>query len=397
MSNTTRILSFPKDKGVGYLSEWNQETQSWDKIGEAQGEVAVAIDAQIRLAIWNLSPDSRGWWHESLDFLAVLEPNALACLELERIGSVNYNEEYFAPVATQTDLVGLKVGPTELALLPNSVRVQIRNLDLDSGDDDTLIKCVSKMTSLESLRGGGCHYTSEGIAALSSLPNLQYITLANNQPAIKGWAIKKLNKGLKKLVIDQISYEDFTFLREFPDLNMVGGFNDNWLDDEALKELRNCKKMRFIRLTHAHPVTDEGFKHISEFSELETLYADGAQITDSGLTAIKNNKKLRKLSLAKTKITGDGLNILENLIELVDLDLGECTLNQAAVDAISKLPNLKKLSLTRSDLTDCSLSPLALVQSLERLYLADATISGDIEELKKEMPNCEIFHGAVYR
>ena len=274
MSNTTRILTFPKDKGVGFLAKWNQENQSWDQIGEARGRVAVPRDAQIRLTVWNLSPESRGWWLDSLAFLEALEPDALARLELERIGSVNQNEEYFASVATQKDLTDLRVGPTELSFLPKSVRVKVRNLDLDSGDDDTLIKCVSKMTSLESLRGGGCHYTSEGIAALSSLPNLQYITLANNQPAIKGWAIKKLNKGLKKLVIDKISYEDFSFLREFPELNMVGGFNDNWLDDEALRELRNCKKMRFIRLTHAHPLTDEGFKHLSEFSELETLYAD---------------------------------------------------------------------------------------------------------------------------
>ena len=402
MSNSTRVLTFPSDKDVGVLSQWNLEKNRWEKIGAAQGEITVPLKAKLLLRV--LDPSTpKGFWRGPLTFLESLEPNALAKLDLSRV--TDYHETpdegkgYFAPIARQTGLVGLDVSSKQLEYIDESVRLKIKDLRLDAGDDDTLIDLVSKMHALTTFTCTRCGFTSDGIAALESLTNLTHLTMVNSRCEIEEWALKKLNKGLEKLVADDIRVGDFSFLREFPELSIVGALDSGWLNDDGLKELSHCKKISTLRLSNCYPITDEGFKYLSEFTELETLQADGTGVTDAGLIALQHATRLQTLYLSKTKVQGDGLRYLEKLPQLDELILTVCKLNQSGIESIAKIPTLTKLRLDESDLSQCSLVALANSRSLTHLYLFNATMSDDIEELRRQLPKCEIAgpkHSPVY-
>lgn len=82
------------------------------------------------------------------------------------------------------------------------------------------------------------------------------------------------------------------------------------------------------------PVTDEAFKIIATFENLEILNLNGTSITGKGLSQLTANKHLRELSLANTS---------------VDL---------STVKALSALPQLKKVYLWNSKVSENDIAAL---------------------------------------
>ncbi len=124
-----------------------------------------------------------------------------------------------------------------------------------------------------------------------------------------------------------------------------------------------------VHSLYATELGDVGLEHFKELTELRhlMLFRD-TQVTDVGVEHLKSLTKLEMLSLQATQLTDNGLEQLKGLTKLEWLDL----------------------SSTR--VTDAGLVHLKGLTRLERLDLSDTRVAEEgIEELRKALPNCEVF------
>ena len=70
--------------------------------------------------------------------------------------------------------------------------------------------------------------------------------------------------------------------------------------------------------THS-AITDEGLKHLSGLSDIDTLYLDNTQISDEGLKHLSSLTNLELLFLNNTQVKGEGLKHLDGLENLQQL------------------------------------------------------------------------------
>ena len=116
------------------------------------------------------------------------------------------------------------------------------------------------------------------------------------------------------------------------------------------------------------PVTDAGLKHLRGLTNLETLELSHTQITDDGLKHLTGLPNLNYLELAGTKITDAGLECLKGMTNLDSLNLGSTLVTDGGLAMLKRLTKLKQLELSCTRVT-----------------------SQGIEELRKALPNCEVF------
>lgn len=259
----------------------------------------------------------------------------------------------------------------------------------------------------------------EDLLFLRDLPNLIYLDMNCE---------KITNKGLKELA----THKKLVWL----------DLQNNIIDDEGLKELSGLGELQYLSLTfcntsdtgldHIAPlaklvridlghqkITDNGLKKLAKLKNLQGLNLYDTPITDEGLKEL--SMKMNLLLLGSTKITNNGVNIISRQFpDLKILDLSYNDLGDSSLGFISKLKNLEALGLMGVNvtddgiknlkgnknltalylsgcrLTDAGLNHLAEMKGLRRLMLPPSTgfasySAKGMKELKKSLPNCEIF------
>jgi hypothetical protein len=232
------------------------------------------------------------------------------------------------------------------ALAETSTLVHL-DLSADALDDDTLAS-YAKLARLEQLACSGELLTGKGLAAFANHASLRVVRLSS--PAVD----------------DHV----FAHLQRLPALDTLDLYGSKKLSD--LAALRDCKRLRSIRLTRCRAISAAGLRPLGDVRTLEdvVLYeCDG--------------------------VSDDTADALAKLPSLARLTLGNCPrLTDAALGPIAKL-KLRALNLRENALTDAGLKALHGMATLEELdlWLCPKLTKEAKAELAKSLPALKKFHG----
>ena len=108
-------------------------------------------------------------------------------------------------------------------------------------------------------------------------------------------------------------------IASFMDGRIAIGLSYQALVDDAILERVAKRKL----LTHLYlrgtRITDEGLKHLSGLTQLQTLDLAETGITDRGLRHLRGLSRLKHLDVTQTAVTADGVAILQRAISNVDV------------------------------------------------------------------------------
>lgn len=199
------------------------------------------------------------------------------------------------------------------------------------------------------------------------LPGLAAAADANAVPSLEetfAW-IKQLDGNITKPKYANLTFEQ---LRTMTDLQ-IGGHR------------KSDKKHISVPL--------EDFRHLAALPALTKLHLgenDGA--TDEAMVYVGKLTGLKELILWDSPLTDAGFKHLTNLKELRTLDLAFATkVTTAALADIVQLPNLENLTIPGTKIDD--VSPLAKAPKLKMLKVGKLT-PGGIDALKKAKPDLQI-------
>ncbi|MFC7335792.1 c-type cytochrome domain-containing protein [Haloferula chungangensis] len=100
------------------------------------------------------------------------------------------------------------------------------------------------------------------------------------------------------------------------------------------------------------------------------------------------------LDLSATKVSDRGVDEIAKATKLKMLRLSETEVTDASLDKLAVLAELESLNLYGTKVTTEGVLKLATLPNLKRLYLWQTQVDeAGAEELRKEMPNCEIVMG----
>ena len=264
----TRQIVFGKDRSMGTLylrprSEVNQVPflhpsdpiaaltpidKSWEKFGQAQGEVVVPESVELKLVIDRFAS-------EDLLLLTQLGPDDIQYLNLTYLNQ----EEELVHIKHLTGLLGINLQNTWIS--------------------DVGMAHLSGFANLSELKIDATYITNDGLAHLSSLGNLKKLSLKD----INGVS----DAGLKHLA-------ELTSLEALILPYTISG--------NGLAYLENLTKLKELELQNAN-ITDTGLVHLKKLSSLETLDLSGTRISHEGLIHLIPLTKLKTLDLYGTRIT----------------------------------------------------------------------------------------------
>lgn len=269
--------------------------------------------------------------------------------------SLNYaTDEGAAHLATLENVESLKIESAgqltpasieSIAQMKSLRRLEIEGIELWEDEFSHL----AKLQQLESLRVDSDRLTAKSIENLQQTPQLAELAILGDWDDNAVTAAAKL-KSLRKLTLEYTgSATALATLRDLPNLEELYLSGD--IDDEGLEQIGNLNKLKSLVLSYPDVSTDEGLKHLTTLTELESLKLEGDLLDQ------------------------DGLKHLATLPNLKHLDVSSTRLQDAQVAQIAGMKNLQSLLLP-SQITDAGFLHLADLASLESVNWKDLEVKG---------------------
>ena len=159
--------------------------------------------------------------------------------------------------------------------------------------------------------------------------------------------------------------------------------------DDGLQHLAHHQRLRVLTLYYAVNVGDQGLRHLSGLTELDSLHVGGTQITDEGLQHLAAMHQLAYLLADDTKLTGTGFRHLVHIKSLKWLHLANAPITDECAPFIAQLTGLKTLSIGNTQVTDACVEQLSKMSHLTHLYISSARLTpAAIARLKVALPDC---------
>ncbi len=324
----------------------------WILIGQAQGDINIPIDQNLRLEVYEDSTD--------VSFLCDLGPNDIQVLFLQDTKILDEDLIYIK------DLTGLKGLDLSSTLITGDGLVHLANLSslrklgfFNSQISDEGLLHLPALKSLQHLSLMKTHIKGPGLEALQNLPSLEFLELAHTEIVDDSLAHLAKMKQLKELLL-----------------------YDTNISDKALSYLKSLDSLEILMLSRHREnpdyslITDEGLSHLKNLHSLKRLYLERSGITDAGLKHLSNLTKLELLYLDRTQITGEGLAFLENLSALTSLSFNNTNFNSTGMaNCKAWSDTLEGLSLDDTKISDDDMSHLAECKALKYLGLANTPIT----------------------
>ncbi len=187
-----------------------------------------------------------------------------------------------------------------LAPLPEDLEVEnlpgLKSLWLrDPSIDDSHLKKMKKLHTLDNLNLGTTNVTPKALAAAGRLPELEYLVLDSTK-----------------------------------------------LSDEEVKSWSCLPKLKALDISETQ-VSNEGLRYILENCKLERLILGATSFSPETLALIAEQKQLSILSLRYCTLEDKDLQFLLKMPQLQMLDISGTNVSDATMTALVKLPKLKYL------------------------------------------------------
>ena len=349
----TKILHFPADRSVGPLLV-EDESDDWNFIGPARGDVVVPANQNIKLIIFLVGPRP-----DDLSGLSKLGPSDLYELSIQSsIRRTPANRPALESIAHLTDLRVLHLSRT--------------------GIDGRQMESLRSLTSLRSLAFSQENsFGSAGLAALKNFPALEYLDCGT---AAIDAGLKHLtqlpNLQRLRLRMGRIRGPGLAYLADMPRLDNLTLWGSP-LTDMHIRYLEGLTGLKSLTLWGGDaPFTDATLASVGKLAGLEEfhLIMVGLDVTDAGIECLGGLKNLKKIEYTGTSvfnINGAGMRHLGSLPSLESLK--GVWLFSDGLKALASCRNLKFLNVRLGRLGDrwggnpTDVGHLAALGSLEEL------------------------------
>jgi len=420
-----RILHFPKDSSLGYLSILRQPRSKtyrlgrtggaavWEYLCEAQGDVAVPVGERLRLYV-----GTRGL--QDLDQLSNLGPYDLHTLAFdlwpERPENATYNDDdtimrhiqglkglkvlklHFVQTTgqglefikdfkslTELHLSSKNLADSDLSHLQGLRSLEVLNLFVPISDG--ALQYLAGLTSLRELSLKCDNIRGSGLAYLADIPSLRLLELRGD--GLRNRALRYLEdvESLSRLVLfnsRNINDAAMPYVAKLEHLDELSILHISGITDAGMLYLRDLRSLRRLDLGSTR-ITDRGLVHLPALRNLEYLTLPlpiGARhgVTDAALAYVAELPRLRfldargwtpVLTTDPGPFTDEGLRLLAGITRLEELSIASgAGITDGGMAHIARLPGLNRLSLMTNGVTSDGLAHLATMKSLERLALS---------------------------
>ncbi len=365
----TRVIHFPKDRSMGLVHVGELRTldplwwQGWEIAGEAQGDVRVPINKEVRL---DISTEAS----EDISPLAALGPDDIQAITFTW-NRCDINDSDLKNLSGLTGLRYIGLGSTKirgqgLDYLRELSALETLRLSRTMIDDDGL-KYVARIKSLRRLGLDGTQITDSGLSHLASLDSLELLTLYRTNITGKGFSYLAGSSSLRGIWLNfsEITDDGLEHLAKLKALEILSLFNTN-IGDRGLAHLSKSTSLRELELKRTN-VTDEGLDYVAKLISLEKLELPRGT-TDAGLAKLKGLTGLKRLDIGRMQLTGVGIETLKEfkLLEYLQLPQG---INDSDLAVVKGLSSLEELWIQNSPVTNEGLANLTLLKSLRKLGL----------------------------
>lgn len=273
--------------------------------------------------------------------------------------------------------------PSELFTI-QAVHIGHRYLKTTPIPDDVL-RSLSSLQGAFDLNFYSSGLSNRGLALLTDLPKLKYLTLSKNSISSAGLAHLVQFDSLESLGLEytHISDKGLLYLQKLPHLKNLR-LDQTDITDRGLLNLKQHKNLETLSLRGTH-VTNAGIQHLKEFPQLSYLTLQHTPITDEGLVGLQQFKALRTIELSGPLITPDGLGGLGDIPNLKSIALSDFKVTETLFSNLAQIKNLESLGLPAdSEISDEWLYHLHSLPKLYRVRLGGEFLSDrGIEELSK--------------
>jgi serine/threonine protein kinase/Leucine-rich repeat (LRR) protein len=227
--------------------------------------------------------------------------------------------------------------------------------------------------------GGKSALTDRDLEPLRDLTDVDAIDLTDAKQITDAALGYLQNLRLKVLNLNGTRVSDAGFMH-IKDLSQLEFFCAEYvpLTDRTISRLSRLTKLRVLD-AGGWSVTDAGLAHLEQLVNLETLNLGetGNAVTDAGLKHLRNLRRLKYLNLNGTRVTGAGLaSLLEELPQLETLGLSRTRVRGSGLVHLQKLVRLKALHLGNLPLRDGDLVHIRSLEALQSLSLDGTRVSG---------------------
>jgi hypothetical protein len=299
---STKVLHFPADRPVGKLFV-EDESDDWNFIGPARGDVVVPADRNIKLTIHLTEPRPI-----DLSCLLKLGPSDIHELNLQSsIRKTSANRPGLESIAHLTGLQVLSLGNTGV-----------------TGRQMVSLKSLSSLRSLIFVREHSVGST--GLAVLKDLPALEYLD-CYTRPIDTG--LKHLaqlpNLQRLRLRMGAIRGPGLAYLAEMPRLERLTLWGTTGLTDLHIRYLEGLTRLKSLKLWGGDaPLTDATLASVGKLASLEEFHLINIQpgFTDVGMERLRGLKNLKKIDysgISAFNINGAGMRHLGSLPSLESL------------------------------------------------------------------------------
>jgi hypothetical protein len=148
------------------------------------------------------------------------------------------------------------------------------------------------------------------------------------------------------------------------------------LDDDWLSHVRAFPRLRDLELASPN-ITDAGFIHLQDLSQLTQLSIQHAPIEGNGMLHLRGLTRLEALNFDWTRLSDVALVNLQPNTRLTFLSAEGTKIGDAGLAHLAKFPALAVLDLSRTCVSGTGLVHLQSLSRLEQLALRAAPITAD--------------------
>ena len=182
--------------------------------------------------------------------------------------------------------------------------------------------------------------------------------------------------------------DTFRLLSEFPELEELYAFFVD-VSDKGIQHIKELARLRLVELVLIFKVTDKGVLELTRLPRLEQVSLLLPNMTNTGLRHLANAKKLKRLGIYGSKVNDEGLKHLAKMPQLERLQLCIPELKGDGLAHLEKLQSLTHLSLGSSGIGDNALRFLKPLMQLQYLNISETRITNDGLVHLTELKNLE--------
>jgi Leucine-rich repeat (LRR) protein len=222
-------------------------------------------------------------------------------------------------------------------------------------------------------------FGDEGLAQLSSLPNLERLTVnGRREIGDAGMAHIAKMKSLRQLDVTGADLSDVgaEHLQRLENLESLH-LSDSLSRPALVALLATKPHLRDLRCSGSSNSTygDEVLDQVGKMADMEDLFACGTQVSDKGMAFLTKCPKLKKLSLFGCPITNQGLAEIGKLTHLEELTTYRAKFTTSGLKQLNGLSKLREMRVSTVEADD-NLMDISGLTSLRRLTLSEMPHKG---------------------